>query len=152
MATVFCNVYGVLLVGFAPVDSTINAAAYQGTLRETHEAYSAKETKMLTKGILLLHNNTQPHSAATAVNFLTSWGWEIFPHPLHSPDLHCCTSIFSQRWKSTSEVSTSTPMKIFEVKSRNGYVPRMHFFSEGLDKLIYSYDKCLNRLGDYVEK
>jgi hypothetical protein len=26
------------------------------------------------------------------------------------------------------------------------------FFYEGLDKLIYSYDKFLNRLGDYVEK
>jgi hypothetical protein len=26
------------------------------------------------------------------------------------------------------------------------------FFNEGLDKLIYSYDKCLNRLDDYVEK
>jgi hypothetical protein len=26
------------------------------------------------------------------------------------------------------------------------------FFYEGLDKLIYCYNKCLNRLGDYVEK
>jgi hypothetical protein len=43
-------------------------------------------------------------------------------------------------------------MKIFKMKSRNGYVPWMHFFSEGLDKLIYRHDKCLNRLGDYVEK
>jgi hypothetical protein len=26
------------------------------------------------------------------------------------------------------------------------------FFYEGLDKLIYHSDKCVNRLGDYVEK
>jgi hypothetical protein len=26
------------------------------------------------------------------------------------------------------------------------------FFYEGLDKLIYRYDKYLNRLGHYVEK
>jgi hypothetical protein len=26
------------------------------------------------------------------------------------------------------------------------------FFYEGLDKLIYRYDKYLNRLNDYVEK
>jgi hypothetical protein len=26
------------------------------------------------------------------------------------------------------------------------------FFYEVLDKSIYRYDKCLNRLGDYVEK
>jgi hypothetical protein len=43
-------------------------------------------------------------------------------------------------------------MERFKMKSRNGYVPRTHFFYEGLDKLIYRYDKCLNRLGDYVEK
>jgi hypothetical protein len=30
-------------------------------------------------------------------------------------------------------------MKMFKMKSRNGYVPRTHFFYEGLDKLIYSY-------------
>jgi hypothetical protein len=30
--------------------------------------------------------------------------------------------------------------------------PEHIFFYKGLDKLIYRYDKYLNRLGDYVEK
>jgi hypothetical protein len=30
--------------------------------------------------------------------------------------------------KSTSEVSASTPMKMYKMKLRNGYVPRTHFF------------------------
>jgi hypothetical protein len=34
---------------------------------------------------------------------------------------------------------------------KNGYVPRTHCFYEGRDQLLYRY-KCLNRLGDYVEK
>jgi hypothetical protein len=29
---------------------------------------------------------------------------------------------------------------------------RIFFFNEGLDKLIYRYGKCLNRLGDCAEK
>jgi hypothetical protein len=41
---------------------------------------------------------------------------------------HCWTSICSQRWKSTSEVSDSTPVKTL-MKSRCGYVARAHFFS-----------------------
>ncbi|GFG40667.1 hypothetical protein Cfor_06704 [Coptotermes formosanus] len=38
MATAFWNVYRVLLVGFTPVVSTINAAAYQETLKNLKEA------------------------------------------------------------------------------------------------------------------
>jgi transposase len=43
----------------------------------------------LTKGlgVLLLHDNTRPHSAAVTVNLLNSWGWEILPRPPYSPDL-----------------------------------------------------------------
>jgi transposase len=44
---------------------------------------------LLTKGlgVLLLHDNARPHSAAPTVNLLYSWGWEIVPHPAYSPDL-----------------------------------------------------------------
>jgi len=54
--------------------------------------------------------------------------------------------------KSTTGVSTSTPIKMFKIRSSNGYVPKTHFFSEGLDKLLYGYDVFLSRLGDYMEK
>jgi hypothetical protein len=37
MATVFCDVHGVLLIDFTPPDSTINAAAYQKTLKRLKE-------------------------------------------------------------------------------------------------------------------
>jgi hypothetical protein len=75
-----------------------------------------------------LHDSARPHSAAATMNLLNSWGWEILPHPPYCPDWHHQISIYSQRWKSTSEVSASTPMKMFKMKSRNGYVPRTHFF------------------------
>jgi transposase len=44
---------------------------------------------LLTKGlgVLLLHHNARPHSAAATVNLLNSWGWEILPYPPYSPDL-----------------------------------------------------------------
>jgi histone-lysine N-methyltransferase SETMAR len=37
-------------------------------------------------GVLLLHDDSRPHSAAATVNLLNSCGWEI-PHPPVSPDL-----------------------------------------------------------------
>jgi hypothetical protein len=54
-------------------------------------AYSPPQVRpgLLTKGfwVFRLHDNALPHSAATTVNLLYSWGWEILPHPPYSPDL-----------------------------------------------------------------
>jgi hypothetical protein len=75
-ATFLFDVYGVLLVGFTALISTISAAIYQET-EETQGDYSAKETKLLTTGVLLLHYNNLPHSTAATANLLISWGWEI---------------------------------------------------------------------------
>jgi hypothetical protein len=87
MATVFWDVHGVLLVDFTPPGSTINSTAYQETLKRLKEAIRRKRPGLLTKGlgVLLLHDSARPHSAAATVNLLNSWGWEILPHPQHSP-------------------------------------------------------------------
>jgi Na+-translocating ferredoxin:NAD+ oxidoreductase RnfG subunit len=42
MATVFWDVYGILLFDFTPVSSTINAAAYQGTQKKLKDAIRQK--------------------------------------------------------------------------------------------------------------
>jgi transposase len=89
VATVFWDVQGILLFDFTPPGSTVNAAAYQETLQRLKEAIRRKKPGLLTKGlgVLLLHDNARPHSAAATVNLLNSWGWEILPHPSYSPDL-----------------------------------------------------------------
>jgi hypothetical protein len=129
MATVFWDVHGVLLVDFTPPGSPINATAYKETLKRLKEAIRCKRPGLLTKGLglLLLHNNARRHSAAATVNL--SGAGKFFR--IHHTVLiwHCLTSIYSQRWKGTSEVSASTPMKMFKIKSRNGYMPRTIFFS-----------------------
>jgi hypothetical protein len=86
---VFWDVHGVLLVDFTPPGSTVNAAAYQETLKRLTEAIWRKRPGLLTKGlgVLLLHDNARSHSPAATVNLLNSWGWEILPHPPYSPDL-----------------------------------------------------------------
>lgn len=66
--------------------------------------------------VLLLHSNERPHRAVETANLLTFWCWEILPYPPHRPNLHRRAFICSKRSKSTSEVSTSTPVKIFKMK------------------------------------
>jgi transposase len=109
----------------------------------------------LTKGlgVLLLNDNAPPHSAAATVNLLNSWGWEILPHPPHSPDL--APSYFhlfpkmkkylrGQRFHFNEDVQNEFKKWL---RAQDAF-----FFYEGLHKLIYRYDKCLNRLGDDMEK
>ena len=50
------------MVGFRPLDSTINEAALQ-EMKEIPEAHSVKET-VTTEETLLVHDNARPDSAA----------------------------------------------------------------------------------------
>jgi len=64
MCTVFWDRKGILLVDFLPQGSTINAG-----------------------GVVIIHDNAFPHTAAATQNLITTFGWEQFDHPPYSPDL-----------------------------------------------------------------
>ena len=124
---VFCDVYRVMLVDYTPPGSTINVSACQEALKRLKEAIWKNRPELLTTGFLL-HDSARPQSASTTVNLLNSWGWEIVPHPPYSPDLAPSDFHLFPKMKSTSEVSDSPPVKMFKMKTRNGYVPRAPFF------------------------
>jgi transposase len=42
---------------------------------------------MLTSGVVLLHDNVLPHTAAHSRALLEHFNWELFDHPPKSPDL-----------------------------------------------------------------
>jgi hypothetical protein len=42
---------------------------------------------MLTKFVVLLHDNARPHTAACTNVLMKLFNWEIFDHPLYSTDL-----------------------------------------------------------------
>jgi hypothetical protein len=76
MATALWDVHGVLLVDFTPPGSTINVAAYQETLKLLKKAIRRKRPGFLTNGlgVLLLHDNARPHSAAATVKLFELLG------------------------------------------------------------------------------
>jgi transposase len=45
---------------------------------------------MLTYGVMLLHENVHPHTAACTQALLDHFSWELFDHPPYSPDLAPC--------------------------------------------------------------
>jgi histone-lysine N-methyltransferase SETMAR len=42
---------------------------------------------MLTYGVVLLNDNTRPHTAARTRALLEYFNWELCDHPPYSPDL-----------------------------------------------------------------
>ncbi|GFR74383.1 LOW QUALITY PROTEIN: histone-lysine N-methyltransferase SETMAR [Elysia marginata] len=67
--------------------SGYNAARYCQTLDKLREAIRRKRPRQLTIGVILQHDNATPHTARVTQGWLEKCGWEILPHPPHSPDL-----------------------------------------------------------------
>jgi len=108
---------------------------------------------MLSKGVVLLHDNAQPHTAARTSDLIKLFNWEIFDYPPYSPDLapsnyHLFTKM--KVWLATQRFHTNEELM-------NGVNNWLHnlaapFFDEGLQKLVSRYNKCLNVDGNYVVK
>jgi transposase len=99
---------------------------------------------MLTKGVVLLHDNARPHTAPRTNALIKLFNWEIFDHPPYSPDL------------APSDYHLFTKMKVWLVTQRfhtneelmDGVNNWLHnlvalFFDEEPQKLVSRY-KCLN--------
>ena len=56
-------------------------------MKKMHRAIRNKRRGMLSKGIVLLHDNARPYAANRTQNFIASFDWEQFDHPPYSPNL-----------------------------------------------------------------
>jgi hypothetical protein len=85
--TLFWDRKRVLMVEFMQQGTTITSNAYCETLKNLRRAIQKKTRGMLTFGVVLLHDNERPHTAACARALLEHFSWELFDHHLCSPDL-----------------------------------------------------------------
>jgi histone-lysine N-methyltransferase SETMAR len=108
---------------------------------------------MLTKGVVLLHDNARPHTVARTNALIKLFNWEIFDHPPYSPDLAPSDyRLFTKMkvWLATQHFHTTEEL----TDAVNNWLHNLaaHIFDEGLQKLVSWYDKCLNVDGNYLEK
>jgi len=117
------------------------------------EVDKKKRRGTLTKGVVLLHDNTRPPHRGSGKCFTQALQLGDFRSPLTIRTWRQATIISSPRWRSGWLPSASIPTKSSWMKSTTGCVTWLHrFFEEGLQKLVSRYDKCLNVDGNYVEK
>lgn len=153
MATVFWDRQGVLLVEYLPQRETVNKEYYFDVLCRLKNAIKNKRKGLLSKKVLLLHDNARPHTANLTKSLLQDFKWDVFDHPAYSPDLapsdyylfcHLKKFLGGKKFSDQDELENTV----------NTWFKKMgaDFYSQGIEKLVSRMDKCLNLNGDYVEK
>ena len=68
--------------------NTINAEVYQQQLQRVYDRLRRPSHMVLSRsGIILQQDGAAPHRAQTTREKIERVGWELLPHPPHSPDL-----------------------------------------------------------------
>ncbi|GFN97531.1 histone-lysine N-methyltransferase SETMAR [Plakobranchus ocellatus] len=153
MATVFWDAKGVILLDILPQGQCINAARYCSTLDLFKEAICRKRPGLLRRGVVLQHDNATPHSANLTQQWLQRYGWEILPHPAHSPDLALSDfHLFGPLKRHLRGMAFETEDD-FISELRNWFDNLdVDFFRVGINLLLSRWQKCIDLHGDYVEK
>jgi len=108
---------------------------------------------MLSKKVLLHHDNARPHTAAATVETVQQLSFELLHHPPYSPDLAPSEyhifgplkeALRGRSFTSDEEVKVAVHTWLLEQPKS--------FFSAGIQKLVERYNKCIVLQGDCVEQ
>jgi hypothetical protein len=89
MLTIFWDSQGPILEAYLERGTTVTNATYCDMLQRGLKPviFSKKREESLSKGVLLLHENARPHTAAHTLESLRKLKWKVTEHLPHSPDL-----------------------------------------------------------------
>ncbi|GFN96196.1 histone-lysine N-methyltransferase SETMAR [Plakobranchus ocellatus] len=129
----------------------INAARYCSTLDRLKEAIRRKRPGLLRRGVVLQHDNATPHSANLTQQWLQRDGWEILPHPAHSPDLAPSDfHLFGPLKRHLGGMAFETEDDLIS-ELRNWFDNLdVDFFRVGINSLLSRWQKCIDLHGDGI--
>ena len=88
MLTVFWDSQGPVVEHYQERGTTINSAWYSEMLTDRLKpAIRSRRRGLLSKDVVLLHDNAHPHTAAHTAETLRKLKFEVIAHPPYSPDL-----------------------------------------------------------------
>jgi hypothetical protein len=81
MLTIFWDVNGPIMVHFQEKGQTVTSAQYSDILvNELKPTIRSKRWGLLSKKVLLLHDNARPHTTAHTVDTLCDLKFEVLKH------------------------------------------------------------------------
>jgi histone-lysine N-methyltransferase SETMAR len=88
MVTLFWDMNGLVREHYQEKGESVNSVRYSTMLEEKLKpTIRCRCRRLLCKGVLLLHDNARPHSAAATVTTIQKLKYETTNHPPYSPDL-----------------------------------------------------------------
>jgi len=122
-------------------------------VNEMKHAIRSKRRGLLSKRVLLLHDNACPHMAAHTVDTLHDLKFEVLKHPPYSPDLAPSDfHLFGPMKEHMQGHKFADDNEVKEaVQSWLKPMPKS-IFLEGIRKLVDRWTKCVAKQRDCVEK
>ena len=154
MLTIFWDSQGVLLEHYLERGTTVNSVGYSEMLStELKPAIRTKRWGLLSSGVLLLHDNAHPHTAIHTLQTLVKLGFTVWEHPAYNPDLAPSDYHLFGPLKDALRGRRFTSDKgVKEVVHEWLAAQPKTFFSEGIQKLLERWNKCIAKHGEYIEK
>ena len=88
MLTIFLDSEGPISEDFLEKERTINSARYCDLLAKSlKSAIHTKRRGLLSKKVLLQHDNARPHVAKATIDTINKLDFEVLEHPAYSSDL-----------------------------------------------------------------
>lgn len=153
MASVFWDAEGVIMIDYLQKGATITGSYYAEQIQRLREAIKEKRRGKLSAVVLFHQDNAPPHKARVAMAAIKEAGFELMEHPPYSPDLAPSDFYLFPRLKehlrgkkffNDSEVITAVEAYLATQEK--------DFFLNGIRGLEKRWNKCVDLLGDYVEK
>ena len=153
MATIFWDQDGIIHIDYLPRQTTITGAYYADLLKCLRQSIKEKRRGKLGLGVLLQQDNAPAHASQVATVAARDCGFEVLPHPLHSPDLgpsdyhlseNLKKNLRGRRFRSDKEFKCAVQV-FFEDQEKD-------FFFTGINALHTRWQRCIDIQGDYIEK
>lgn len=153
MASIFWDSEGILLIDYLERGTTITGQYYAALIPKLRNAIKEKRRGKLRRGVLFHHDNAPAHSSAVAMAAIQQAGFELVDHPPYSPDLapsdfHLFPKLKEylrgNRYEDDNEVMDAVESFLQDQDKT--------FFLKGIKALEKRWTRCVERLGDYVEK
>ncbi len=153
MLTAFWDRQGIIYTEYHSEGRTITSSTYFDTIMNLRKAIKSKCPGLLTKKVWFFHDNAPAHGAKLIQSLLQSLQWDYFFTSPYLPDLAPSDFHFfpglkgeldGQRFKTENELKNAVNTIFQNLNAR--------WYSAGIEKLVYRFNKCLDRFGNYLEK
>ena len=154
MLTIFWDVNGPVLVHFQEKGKTVNSTQYSDMLlNELKPAIQSNRRGLLSKRVLLLHDNARPHMAAHTVDTVRALKFEVLKiHSTIQSKLGAIrlSLVWTYKRKFEGQKFADDNEVTEAVQSWLKAMPKS-FLLEGICKIVDRWTKCVAKQGDYVK-